>query len=1480
VRLAVILLVIIIVGGTGVFFIHYIQQYRNAGFFLEQADLAKQEVENAKKDKKPEEEAKALEKQMKNLGWYLSFRPNDLDRMEELGILQADHIVDQMTFQAYFNQAYNRLDKVVREDETRNKARRKLIGLLMLGGRFNDTLEHIHHLLKESPDNPELLQLSGQCEAATREYEKARKSFEKAIEYSPKQIDTYLQLANVLHKGLDKPKEAYNCMQNLVKNNPNSAKAYIYLGNYWESIDSKEEAKQITDKDMDPKEEAMQAAEKALELSPDDADGLLLAARCSMALNKMEQARKYTEHNLEVHKDSPLIYTTLAEIMVHSSDKEKAIEILNRGLKETKDAVQILWYKANLLIDLRNLDEAKETLGKLQSTAIDKARLDYLQARISFAQKDWAEAVRRFDKVRSSLVYWPTLLKQADLSLGYCYGQLRNVDQQISAYQRVLAADPFFAPARQGLTDALLASGRVDEAVKEYTTLIRQKNMPASALISFANLLIRQNMQRSANEQNWDQVEKVLAEAEKANPDSEQIPLLRIEVLHAENRNADAEKLLQKAHQKNPKQIEYWKAMVSLAALQKKWDQAEKILADFEKQMGDSPDLRLARCEYSLQRYNNKAGEYLTKLGENIDGFSDADRIRLWNGLLSAARRTGDSKLIKQYVDLLAQKDVNNLEVQFLRLEQAAINQDLAGLEEALKDVKKVEGEGPLWLFGQARLLAVKAMKESNPGLLDEALQNLAQARDLRPSWSRIPLLTGTIYDQQKKSDQALKYYQEAIDMGEHSPAAVRRTIQILFQKQRYADADKLLRQLDRLQVPFTPELTRLWVELLFQQGEFDLAVAKARQVISEKSDDYKEHLWLGQILGIAARRANMQKHGKEFSDLAAEAEKSLRRAVELKGDVPETWVALVGFLSSVDKTSAAEEVIDLARGKIPAEKAPIALAQCYEAVEKNDLAMEQYKLALAAKPNDPGVVRSVADFYQRIGKTVEAEALLRLVIEGKVKGDDANLFWARRQLALITAAKGGLINMEAARKLIEQNLAAAANSPDDMRIKARFSALDPRRSRKDEAIDILTKMMDGKQATPEDRFNLAVLYLATEKQLQSRSPTASKTDANDSKDSSAWVNASKILRDLIVSQDSDPRYLAIYTNALLEHGDVSSAELYLNKLVKDFPHAAATVVLQAQILARRNKLDDSLELMKSFVDMKNAIPPDRSKRIRMMAEAMEEITERMKKNPDQKTMAEHYIRTAETFYRQYVDEHPSQAMDLVMFFIRQDQTDDAVIILEQTWRNSDPITVAQVCMNIIQREKKSKEIVQRMEKILADARVKFENHPGILLTLGDIRVIQDRYTEAENFYREILDKNPGHAVAMNNLAVLLTLQNKKLDEALSLINKAIEISGPLASMLDTRACVYIAQGTAEKAINDMDEAVADAATPVRLFHQAQALNLGNQKYAASSTMQQALKAGLTKEMLETPEIPAYEKLKKLAQELGTAADDKKGASN
>jgi tetratricopeptide (TPR) repeat protein len=1480
-RLAIILLIIAIVGGASVYALHGFQQRRNAYFFLEQAELAQQQAAKAAKENKPEEEQEAIKEQMKNLEWYLTLRRSDWDVLEKLGMLRAEHIVDLPSFR----QAYECLDRLVREDPTRKEARRKLIDLLILAARFSDARLHLDYLLKETPDDPELLFLLGQCQEGMGEEETAVTYYQKTIKYSPKTIEVYPRLANLLQTSLERTKEADACMQELVKNNPDSAKAQILLAAYLQKTgvdlakrSYDEEAQKASEKAY---EEALQAVEKALELAPNEKDeknalllekdALLLGAQCALNSGDLEKARKYAQRCREVYKDCIPAYLTLADIFERSRERDKALDVLDQGLKETKNAPQLLWSRVNLLIDAGDLKSASEGLEKLQDAKYPKPLQDYLGARLAFGNKEWADAKRRFEKVRPAMSNSPNFVKQIDLWLGYCYGRLNNTDQEIDSYQRALRADPFYAPARQLLTDALIKAGRTDEAVAEYYKLIKLGKIPSSGRIVFANLLIRQNLERNVDERNWTPVEKILDDAEKDTPDAFQIPLLRSEMLHAQNRDKEAEEVLLKARDKHPQQLDFWHALVTMATLQKDWDKAEKFLKEFELRMGDCVDLRLTRADYLVQRHGAQSKEALKKLEENSGSFSDADRLRLLNGLLTAARRSGDRDLVKHYIDLLAQKDEGNLEVQYLRIEQAANEQDVAKLENVLNDVKKIEGEGPVWMVGQARLLTLQA--KDDPALLDEAEKYLVQAQEIRPSWSRIPMLLAFIYDRQNKPVRTLTNLLKAISLGEHNPLIVRRAVQLLFQDQRYAEADKLLRRLDQEEVPLTPELTRLWVQLLIQRGEFDLAVTKARQTVSEKSDDYNEYLWLGQILGIAARRAKTEGKTTQAADLAAEGEKSLRRAVELKSEAAETWVALVQFLSSLDKIGAAEKVVEQAQGKIAAEQAPLALAECYEAIQKNDLAMEQYKLALAAKPDDPKIVRSVASFYQRIGKSVEAEALLKRIIEGKVKGDTDDLFWARRQMALITAAKGGMANMEAARGLIEENLAAAGNSADDLRIKATIDAVDPRRTRKDEAINVLTKMMDGQQASPEDRYRLALLYLSMEKQSPTRTGSDSNTNTDNDMESSAWSKARNILQNLVLSSGKNPIYMATYIKALLDHGDASSAELYLNRLTSEYPNYSATVVLQAETLVRRNQFEEALDLLKSFVDRENAVPQDRSQRIRTMAEAMESLAERIK-DTGQKPMVDRYLRSAEMYYRQYVDEHPSQSLELVEFFVRQGQIEDAINFLEQYWENSDPITIAAACMKVAQYDKSSPENAERAEKVLLAAQSKFAKHPALMLTLGDMRFMQERYGEAENYYRELLHDNPGHAVALNNLALLLALQGKNLDESLSLINKAIEIAGPLSSMLDTRASVYIARGEAEKAIKDMDEVVADGATPVRLFHQAQALELGKQKFAAASTMQRALDAGLKKEMLQVLEIPAFERLKKLAQVQGTSQKD------
>ena len=167
--------------------------------------------------------------------------------------------------------------------------------------------------------------------------------------------------------------------------------------------------------------------------------------------------------------------------------------------------------------------------------------------------------------------------------------------------------------------------------------------------------------------------------------------------------------------------------------------------------------------------------------------------------------------------------------------------------------------------------------------------------------------------------------------------------------------------------------MQRLAVDISLQNQDPQRAVRLALKAVAADSADFRDHLWQGQVLAASGL------HPKQ-------AEAELRRAVELGPEVPEAWVALVQFLARSGQNKEAEA--ELAKGlpKLPAEKAPLALAPCYEALGKTDQTEEQYRKALAAKPEDVLLLRSLAAFYLRTGRLALAEPPLRQVIDRKVK--------------------------------------------------------------------------------------------------------------------------------------------------------------------------------------------------------------------------------------------------------------------------------------------------------------------------------------------------------------------------------------------------------------------------------------------------------------------------------------------------------------
>ena len=136
------------------------------------------------------------------------------------------------------------------------------------------------------------------------------------------------------------------------------------------------------------------------------------------------------------------------------------------------------------------------------------------------------------------------------------------------------------------------------------------------------------------------------------------------------------------------------------------------------------------------------------------------------------------------------------------------------------------------------------------------------------------------------------------------------------------------------------------------------------------------------------------------------EAEQAFRRARDLAEAAPETWVALILFLARTDPKQAETELAE-AKRKLPPDKAPLALAQCQEALGRLKEAEESYQIALAGKPNDPEMLRNMADFYGRNGQRAKAEPLLRRLLAAETEVPEKTAAWARRTLAMYLAAAG-----------------------------------------------------------------------------------------------------------------------------------------------------------------------------------------------------------------------------------------------------------------------------------------------------------------------------------------------------------------------------------------------------------------------------------------------------------------------------------------
>ena len=483
--------------------------------------------------------------------------------------------------------------------------------------RVPDARDHLeNYLLKQFPDDAELLDLEGRCLARDGEYLAAGRSFVAAIQHDPARTEAYTQLIAILLKAgkdLDKDREKWLASlpddrqkalrqdkewvektvdywtDRLVESNAKDPHVYVVRG-------YRRSSRQLLDG-------ALQDAEAALKLKPDDPDALHLAAQTCLAAKQPDKAREYAARGVKAAPKDPRMYDDLAQVELAKQQSDEALKWLQEGV-DAGGPPSLWWKLGTLQIAKGKFDEARQTAKGLRekvfpvvqpaaATEVEPALYaDLLDAEIEQTQGHWLDASRRYGQIGVGLKSAPNLAKQAYYSLGKSYDQLADLESALKAYRQAVDADPMWIPAREALAASLQSLGRTDEALEEQNTLARMQDVPLSAWVNLIRLSLFAKSRLPADQRDWSDVADLVNRLAKSAPQSAAVPLLRAEVLMAQDRAAEAEKLIESEKEKDPKEIAYWVALAHLAIRDNRWERARQTLDEAEKKLGDQVALR------------------------------------------------------------------------------------------------------------------------------------------------------------------------------------------------------------------------------------------------------------------------------------------------------------------------------------------------------------------------------------------------------------------------------------------------------------------------------------------------------------------------------------------------------------------------------------------------------------------------------------------------------------------------------------------------------------------------------------------------------------------------------------------------------------------------------------------------------------------------------------------------------------------------
>lgn len=1344
---------------------------------------------------------------------YLRYHPDDIEAVEQFTLTVAEIAEGpEATTNTKIN-AFNVMQNTLRNHPELHDVRRQLASFLISMGRPKDAQQHLEVLRETYTEDAEIERLLGQCEIGNGNFEAAAELLRQAIEHDPHDIDTYRMLAGLLGGRLGQPQAVEELMNDMIAANAETARAYMVRASFYRS--------------RNRTEESQADIHKALDLKPDDVDVLLTAAELANTEGRREEVREYLERAAQKHPKNELVQLALARVELIEQRTDDAINRLEKALVDSPKSPTILFLLGELYLQRGEDEKLRDVLSRLTAANVSPERVHFLRARVMMSELKWSQALRLLERIRPVLAT-TELGAQTELLLSRCYAATGQRDLQIDALRRALASRPDMQQARIELSQALAASGRIDEALNTYETL------SDTARQQFAGqefqLMVTRNRLLPETERDWSATDAMLEQILQERPDDPAAATLRVSYYLQKGADDDARQAVAEAREKFPDEPSIWLLDAEYTAQTESPAAAMPILDELEQRLGRTLQTIMARVNLLVVIGGEETNTKLRAVYDELGDLPEDQRLQVVRRLGDAHYALRDYERAEELLTEVADARPDAMQVRLTLFTLARDRGSDEAMRNVLEQIRTISGEeSSYYLFAQAaRLVTLVAAGERGEEDLLVARRQLDTVASMRTDWAATSRLQGEIDERLGNLDSAIERYQSAVEKGDNHPLLLQRLVRLLVLRDRYEEADALLARLPNRDQLVTD---RLNAELNLQLGRLPEALADAEEEIRRKPDDYQTWLWLGQI---AARAGETNR-----------AEEAFRKALELADDVPATWVNLIVHLIASGQREQAVALIDEAKQKLPVDTSALAIAQCYEVLEDLEAAKEGYLSALAAKPNDIPTLRTVAAFFTRQEDVELSVKYLTELIEKGAPLDEftATVGWARREMARITASTGRYPDFLEALEWVDQNARDGKLGPEDLAIKARLMASrNDVRLRRD-AIRLFEELLAIQPARDSDRELLAQLY-----------------EADDN-----WRDAKRHMQILVAtsaaSRDQggtgNPRLVAQYAAMLLAHNEADEADGVVRTLeAMDAEGYTTPPGLKALLFVKQGKIDDAISLLEGQIE--RPIAPEQLDLLAQIAIQLESLAN---ETPRQK---EKLYTAAERSYRELATERETDRIRLAAFLGRHGDLDEFLNVCEQVVESRAYEAASRVLVASLRprRLEVTPQQYARVEAMMQKGQAELPDSIPLFLMRADFYDIQGRYQDAAQVYRQLLARSDlrggDRAAALNNLAFTLAVGERNASEAKPLIDEAISLVGELPELLDTRGAVALVSGNVQAAVRDFERAVESSPTGIKYFHLAQAQLAAGDRLSAESSFQKAVELGLDEDSISPMELDEY----------------------